>query len=142
VISASQLQGTTAGGTFRVAESAVNDLLSRTRQATAPTIHFEPGNHALIRYGIFHARVRLPAAMEVGVHPRLTVTLASTVVAWGLKAVLTHPYVSVNGRHVTLDLSAIPALRSWQDWLRCFTSIAFSTTEAALAVAFTFQVPE
>ena len=39
--------------------------------------------------------------------PRITVTLASTVIAWGLKAMLTQPFLSVAGRDVTVELDAV-----------------------------------
>lgn len=143
MIAASHLEGTTAAGTIRLAESAINEWLGRTRPgASAPSIDFRPDNQALIRYGVFQARVTLPPALDVGPQPRLTVTLASTMVAWGLKAMLTQSFISVDGRRVTIDLAAVPALQPYREWFPCFTAVHLSTTDSTVAVVFTFQVPE
>ena len=142
MISASQLQGTTAGGTLNIAASAVNDLLRLSRPEAGLSVDFEPQNQALIRYGVFHARITLPRTIDLRTQSRITVTLASTVIAWGLKAMLTQPFLSVAGRDVTVDLDAVPALQPWREWLRGFTAIEVATSKTTLAVVFTFQVPE
>jgi hypothetical protein len=79
-----QLHGTRAAGTIEINEVALNEMIGfAARGGTIPTIQLLDGNLLAVRYGVIYARAQLPPALETGPAPKLTVTLASRVVAWG-----------------------------------------------------------
>jgi hypothetical protein len=88
----------------------------------------------LVRYGVVHARAELPAAIEAGPSPRLTLRLASVLVAMGLKAVVRQPYIHIHGRFLTIALADVPALHPWRDGWRHVKQIRFATAPGALRV--------
>jgi hypothetical protein len=108
-----ELTGTHVEGTLRVSAAALNELLnlegSRLRGAT---VEVRSDNEVVVRHGVVRATMTLPHAVEVGSSPRATLSMASVMVALALKALLRQPYVQVHGRHLTIHLAEVPALRS------------------------------
>jgi hypothetical protein len=98
-----------------VSAVALNELLnladSRLRGAT---VEVGLDNQVVFRHGVVRATATLPYTVEVGSSPRITLSLASVVVALALKALLRQPYVHFQGRHLTIHLAEVPALQSWR----------------------------
>jgi hypothetical protein len=92
-------------------------------------------NQLVIHYGSFHARVEVPQTIDLRASPRITVTLASTVIAWTVKTMLKVPYIDIDGRNVSIDLSAVPQLAPLRDLWRHIHSIRISTTEGRMTLA-------
>ena len=138
-----QLRGTRAEGSLRISEAGINDALHAAQQgAERATVEVRESNRLVIRYGVLHAQVRLPAALDAGPTPRLTLTLASVLVAWGLKATLRQPYVHIHGRHVTVELAEAPVFREWRDAWQHLRRVEFATEPGALGVSFAVLIPE
>ena len=131
-----QLSGTHAEGTVQITEAALNDAIrSSTRGGgSAPTVRLFDDNLIEVRYGVMHARAVLPVAMDMGAAPRMTVVLASKMVAWGLRAVVRQPFVEFSGRHVTIHLASVPALASFREVWPHVTSAQLSTAPGVLRV--------
>lgn len=130
-----QLRGTRADGGVQITESALNDVIAAaTGGGNSPTVRLLGANRIEVRYGIIHARAELPTAIAAGPAPRVTVALASTVVAWALRATLRQPFVEFHGRHVTIHLAAVPALASFRALWPHLTSARFSTAPGLLRV--------
>jgi hypothetical protein len=130
-----QLRGSRAEGTIEISESALNEVIGLAScGGTVPTLQVMEHNQLEVRYGLVHARAELPAALETGPAPRLTVTLASVMVAWALRAVVRLPFVEFNGRLVTIHLAAVPALASYRALWPHVKSARFATLSHALRV--------
>lgn len=128
-----QLNGTRAQGTVQIAEVALNEALrAGSGGATAPVIRLFGENLIEVRYGMLHARAVLPPIIDVGPPPRVTVVLASKVVAWGLRAAVRQPFIAFNGRHVTIHLAAVPALAGLRDLWPHVTAAGLSTAPGVL----------
>jgi hypothetical protein len=130
-----QLRGSRAEGIIQISEPALNEVIAlASAGGTVPTVQLMGDNQLEVRYGIVHARAELPTALETGPAPRLTVTLASVVVAWALRTVVRVPFVEFNGRLVTIDLAAVPALASYRALWPHVRSARFATAPRALRV--------
>jgi hypothetical protein len=130
-----QLRGSRADGTIQISESALNEVIGlAARGGTVPTLQVMEHNQLEVRYGLVHARAELPAALETGPAPRLTVTLASVMVAWALRAVVRLPFVEFHGRLVTIHLAAVPALAAYRALWPHLRSARFATAPRALRV--------
>lgn len=137
-----QLKGSHAAGTLQIAATAINDVLRLLSPgASAPTLELLPHNAVMVRYGMFHARAELPAVADAEL-PRVTLTLASLLVAWGLKALVRQPFLHVHGRHLTIDLSAIPAFSGWRDLWNNLHQLTFATAPGALHVGFSIAIDD
>jgi hypothetical protein len=137
-----QLRGSHFEGTIQIAEIGINDALNGKSTSKRLTVEMLPGNHIAVRYGVFHARAALPAAIAPSDAPHLTLALASMVVAYGLKAMWRQPFVHVHGRRVTIDLAAVPALAAWRDIWRHVRRMTFETAPGALRVGVAVMVAE
>ena len=141
VLPLGSLRGTNVEGTIQLSEATVNDLLRLgSHQNRVPIIEVQANNQLTVRYGLLHARLTLPDAVDLGTSPRVTISLASVIVAWGLKAVVHQPYVHIHGRHVTIDVAAVPALDPWRTVWPHFRSVQLSTDQAVLRVRFAFSI--
>jgi hypothetical protein len=130
-----QLTGTRADGTIQISEAALNEVVGFASPGhTGATIQLMNDNRLEVRYGIVHARAQLPLALDTGPAPRLTVTLASTVVAWTLRALLPSTFVEVQGRRVTVHLAAVPALAPYRALWPHVTSVRLATAPGLLRV--------
>lgn len=136
--SPAELTGTDVRGTIRMSEDALNDLLARTMPVPF-SIEVGPDNRVVVRQGAFYATAVLDRTIEVeGGAPRVSITLASFVIALALRHLFPRRGVHVRGRRVTIDLGAFPELRvvsgAWQ-YLR-----AASVTTSAGAVDLHFHI--
>ncbi len=130
-----QLTGTNAKGTVQITEAALNDAIRvATSGGNPPAIRLFDDNLIEVRYGMMHARAVLPVAIDTGAAPRVTVVLASTVVAWGLRAAVRQPFVEISGRNLTLHLASMPALASFREVWPHVTSAQLSTAPGVLRV--------
>ena len=126
---------------MQLAEPAMNDVLRiMARRATPPVIELLPANGVMLRYGLLHARLELPATVDAAGLPKITCVLASVLVAWGLKAFVQEPFLEIRGRHLTIDLAAVPALAEWRDLWKHLRGLTFATAPGALRVGFVIEV--
>jgi hypothetical protein len=138
-----QLTGTRAEGTIQISEAALNEVVSLASPGpTVPTIQLMNDNRLEVRYGIVHARAQLPLALDAGPSPRLTVTLASIVVAWTLRAMLPSAFVEFHGRRVTVHLAAMPALAPYRAWWPHVRSARLATAPGVLRVGVTIAIDQ
>lgn len=135
------LAGSRASGTLQLAERAINELLQSLAGAAAQlSIELQSERTLLVRYGMFHAHAQLPLTLAVGESPRLTLRLASLVVAVALKAMVRQPFIRVHGRYVTIELASIPELTAWRDLWKHVQHLAFEVSPGALRVHFVIAV--
>jgi hypothetical protein len=137
-----QLAGSHVKGTVQVTETAINDIVHVFAGESGPAIELLPHNGLMLRYGMFHARAELPSHLGQDTLPRVTLVLASVLVAWGLKAFVHQPFLHVHGRHLTVDLAAMPALDAWRDLWRHLHQLTFETAPGALRVGFVIEVEQ
>ena len=90
--------------------------------------------HLQVSYGVFRAGARLHHAAVAGPAPVVVLSLASQLVAWGLRAVTLPPFVSVSGRDIEIHLAAVPALRDLAPAWRHVSGITFDSTPGRLDV--------
>lgn len=137
-----ELTGSHADGTLQVAQSALNQVLQQlvASSATAPVVEIHPGNTVVVRYGALHARAELPAVMHPARSARLTLRLASQVVAWGLKALVRESYVHVSGRDLTIELDRVPALHPLREFWPHLRQVTFGTVPHGVRVGFSIVI--
>jgi hypothetical protein len=136
-----ELSGSHVEGSLHVAEPAIYDVLAHAADGhVRPTLELQPHNTLLVRYGMLHAHATLPAAVSLSESPQLTLVLKSVMVAFALKAVLHRPYVHIHGRHVTIDLAAIPELESWRELWKFVHHLRFETAPGTLRMQFAVSV--
>jgi hypothetical protein len=130
-----QLTGSRLEGEVRVAEPAINDLLALSSGGrTAPHVTVLEGNRIVVRYGFLHATAQLLAIAKTGESLRVTLILASTMVAWGLRAAVRQPFVFVRGREVAIDIGAVPALAAWRAVWNHIRSVTIATRPGVLVL--------
>ena len=138
-----QLIGSHADGTLRIAEDQLNDILGLLATSSKhPRVELHHNNEVIVRYGMWHAKAELPPAMTIdgSSYPAITITLASILVAWGLKALVRVPFLHVHGRHLTIELAALPAPEGWRDLWKHLRDLTFATSPGALRVGFAVAV--
>ena len=141
-MSPAQVRGSRATGTLQIQVHAINEVLATLagRSSTAPLLELDAQNVVTLRYGVLHARAELPRQVGDPQSGRITVLLASLVVAWALKAAVRQPFLHVHGRRLTIDLAAVPALAAWRDLWRYLQQLTFETTPNGLRVGFLVAV--
>ena len=138
-----QFAGTHVEGAITVSAAALNELLGTGASPLhGATLDVMPGNQLVVRYGVLHATATLPAAIDTGASPRITVTLASLLVAMGLKAALRQPYVEVSGRRLTICLADVPPLQSIRELWPYVRRVELSTDRGAVRAHFVFSMSE
>jgi hypothetical protein len=138
-----QLGGTRAEGTLRVSESAVNELLNLDGSALrGATIPIGAGHQIVLRYGAFRVRATLSPEIEAGPSPRVTLSLASFVVAFAIKAALRQPYISVTGRQLTITLADLPALQRLRDFWSQLRRAELATEPGSVRIDVVVSVAE
>ena len=118
----------------------VNDALQQFGGGTVASVTLNSRNRVTVRYGMLHANLELPVAMETGPSPRLTLSLASVVVAWTLRAAVRQSFLHFHGRHVTIDLAEVPALAEWRDAWRHIQSLHITTAPRELQLEFAIAI--
>jgi hypothetical protein len=138
-----QLRGSHAAGVIQITELAVNEVIGLARRDGAvPTVQLMGDNRLEIRYGVVHARAELPLAIDLRPAPRMTVKLESRVVAWALNAVVRLPFVEFDGRLVTIDLTAVPALAPYHALWPHLKSARLATAPGVLRVEVGLSIDE
>ncbi|HTU99776.1 MAG TPA: hypothetical protein VMF13_04505 [Luteitalea sp.] len=136
-----RLRGLTARADIPVTQAVLDEAL-RLAPGLPRDLRVEIGadRQLLIRVGPVHANARLAPGLSLGPRPRLTIELASQLVAWGLRAVTLPSFVSVEGRLVHVDLASVPALRPAAPWWPHLQQVTFTSTHGRLAVHAAVQV--
>ncbi len=138
-----QLAGSAAEATLRLAESSINELLRAGEPPlNGATIAIGTGNQVTVHYGMLHARATLEPELEIGRAPRLTVTLASFMVAVALRAALRQPYVTLSGRRLTIDLAAVPALAPMARYWPHLRRVAITTADRTVRLDVSIRIDE
>ncbi len=135
------LQGAAVTAELPVRQDLLQDVLSLT-PGLPRDLRVEIGadRQLLVRAGPFHANARLAPALALAPTPRLTVELASQLVAWGLRAVALPPFVELSGRLVHVHLAAVPALRHLAPLWPHVTEAAFASAPGRLDIRLAVQV--
>jgi len=138
-----QFAGTRIEGTISVSSAALNELLATDDSPLrGATLEVAPDNQLVVHYGLLHATATLPEAIDTGASPRVTLTLASLLVAMGLKAALRQPYVEVRGRRLTISLADVPQLRPMRELWPCVRRVDLSTDRDAIRARIVFSTNE
>ena len=135
------VSGTHLEATVLVAETTVNELVRIATQRDV-TVEVLEQNGIVVRYGVFQARAILPAHLDPGPSPRLSVSLSSTMVALALRAALRQPFISIHGRRVTIDLAAIPPLAEWRELWRYLAALDLSTNPGLVRARFRLAIDQ
>lgn len=95
------------------------------------------------RYGPLHARLRLHPTAVLSPAPVVSIEVASQLVAWGLRRVRWPAGVRIDGRHLHVDLAAVPALASLAPVWPHVEQLAFDSESGRLdvQVALVIQPP-
>lgn len=125
-----------------MSEAGLNDVLAAVSPIKGASVELGGGNRVRVRYGRLHAEATLPANVELGRSPRLTVVLSSIVVALSLRVLLSQPFISVQGRRVIVDLAAVPELAAVSPFWRHLREVRLSTSPNALQVSFDVEITE
>ena len=138
-----QLQGTRAEATIQVTESALNDVIGIVRRGhSVPAIRLMGNNRLEVRYGMLHAHAELPRAIDAGPAPRVTVKLASRVIAWALHAALRLSFLEFHGRFVTVHLAAVPVLAPYRALWPHLRSARLATAPGRLRVEVSLSIEQ
>ena len=121
------------------------DVLSAWLSAASPALaharlEIERDNRLRIHVGVLQATATLEPAAVLGDSPTIAVVLESRVVAWTLSAFLRAPFIAIDGRIVTIDLSRVPALAPWRAVLRHVKRLSFTSAPGVLTVQLGWQV--
>jgi hypothetical protein len=131
------LRGTNVAGVVPLTQALLNDLL-RNSGSTARdvTLEIHPANRVVVHYGAFHVEAVLADVMELGASPTLSLTLASTVIAWTMKRTLNMPGLHIEGKRVTFDLGTVDAVRAYRQLWPHIKSVKLGTEAGVLTVVF------
>jgi hypothetical protein len=135
------LQGAAITAELPVRQEVLDRLLVMTPGLPRDLrVEIGPDRQLLVRVGPFHANARLAPALTLSPSPRLTVELASQLVAWGLRAVSLPPFVELAGRLVHVHLAMVPALRSLAPLWPHLTEVGFASAPGRLDVRVAVRV--
>lgn len=142
-IQIAQLTGSSIEADLKVSEATINEWLARGSTSSSHlSVELRAANSVVVRHGVFHARAQLPAAIEPGDSPRLTLVLASIVLAVALRAVVRQPFIHIHGRHVTIDLVSVSGLESWRELWKHVRGLTFVTAPGVLRVGLVAAVKD
>jgi hypothetical protein len=131
------LRGTNVAGVVPLTQALLNDLLKNSASAAREvTVEIHPANRIVVHYGAFHFEAVLADVMELGASPTLSLTLASTVIAWTMKRTLNMPGLQIEGKRVTFDVGAVDALRAYRELWPHIKSVKLGTEPGVLIVVF------
>ena len=134
--------GTHIDGTFFLSEASLNELLRAGAPVDGATVSVGADNQLVMRYGILQAAATLPPSIETGASPRLTLTLASFVVAIALRAALRQRYLSISGRRLTIDLANLPGLEAVRPFWSHVRGVDLATDGRNVRVRVVFAIDE
>jgi hypothetical protein len=136
-----RLKGAAVDAELPVRQGVLNEVLRVIPGLPADLrVEIGPDRQVLVRAGPFHANARLAPALTLSPSPRLTVELASQLVAWGLRAVSLPPFVEVSGRLVHVHLAAVPALRPLAPFWPHVAEAAFASAPGRLDVRVAIRI--
>ena len=135
-----QLEGMRLTGEIPVREGVINDVLAHHAGSRGVMVHIEEANHLIVRKGLWHATATLDQTVNTEGTPRISVRLASALIAWTLARIVRLPYLTIDGRFVTIDLGRVPALRAWEPALRQVRRATLTTTRGVLHARFEWWV--
>jgi hypothetical protein len=134
---AAALRGTNVAGVVPLTQALLNELLKNSSNtARDVTLEIHPANRVVVHYGAFHVEAVLADVMELGPSPAVSLTLASTVIAWTMKRTLDMPGVHIEGKRVTFDLGTVDALNAYRQLWPHIKSVKFGTEAGVLIVVF------
>jgi hypothetical protein len=129
-----RLDGTQVRALLPVRQTVLDDMLRMAPGVPADlSIELGADRQVQVRYGMFHANGRLAAGFS-GTAPRVTVELASQLVALGLQRLSLPPFVAVRGRLVHVDLMRVPALADLAPLWRHVDAVTFTSVAGRLDV--------
>ena len=129
-----RLDGTQVRALLPLRQAVLDDVLRMAPGVPADlSIDLGAQRQVQVRYGMFHANGRLAAGFT-GSAPRVTVELASQLVAWGLQRLSLPPFVAVRGRLVHVDLTRVPALADFAPLWRHVDAVTFTSVAGRLDV--------
>lgn len=130
--------GARVAGTIPVTEDFVNAVLETAAPAMLKGIRleFHEANRIVIRYGLLHASAVIGENVDLQGSPKLTLRLASGMIAWGLRKTVDKPFVQFDGTLVTVDLGEVIPLEEYGRFLALAKSVRLRTSPRQLAVDF------
>lgn len=129
-----RLEGAQVLATIPIRQALVDELLTLVPGVPDDlSLTLGPDRQVQVRYGVFHANGRLSPAFG-GESPRLTLELASQLVAWGLQRLPLPPFVAVQGRLIHVDLQRVPALAPLAPVWPHVQSVSFTSIAGRLDV--------
>ena len=134
------LRGAHLHGAVPVPERLLSSLIAAAPPLRDVDLEIQAGNRLVLRYGIVTATATLDERVETGGSPRIVLQLASTVLAWTLRQTLRLPYVRIDGRRVTIDLGAVPALAEYRALWPHVRDLRLATTPGVLVIGFAVVV--
>jgi hypothetical protein len=138
-----RFRGLQLKGTIPVPARIINELAREVERVPRDLrIEIEDSNRIVARFGVLRVTAVLADALQLGGSPRITLQLASAVVAWTLRRVLRIPEVTFDGRLVTIDLGRAPALQPYRELLSHVRSVSLTTSPGVLHVRFEVVVAE
>jgi hypothetical protein len=136
-----RLPGLSLSGEVPLRQDVLNAWLSAASPALEHArLHIESDNRLRIHVGVLQATATLQPAAALGASPTIALVLESRVVAWTLSAFLRAPFIALDGRVVTIDLSRVPALASWRAALGHLERLSFTSAPGVLTVQLGWQV--
>jgi hypothetical protein len=135
-----QLKGMRLTGEIPLREGVINDALRSRASASDLMVTIEDRNRIVLRKGLFSATATLDETVDIGHTPKIRLRLASVVIAWTLGRLVRLPYLTIDGRIVTIDVGGLPPVRGWEPVLRHLRRAALTTTRGVLQVQFEWYV--
>ena len=135
-----QLTGMRLTGEIPLRESVINDALQSRTPSRDLIVSIEDRNQIVFRKGLFHVTATLDEMVDTGHTPKIRLRLASVVVAWTLGRVVRLPFLTIDGRIVTIDLRAMPPVREWEPVFRHLRRATLTTTRGVLHLQFDWYV--
>lgn len=132
--------GTRVAAQVRVSEAGLNEALAAASPVAGAYVELESGNRVRVRYGMLHAEATLPANVELGTTPQVTIVLSSLVVALSLRIMLALPFIRIHGPRVVVDLAAVPELAPVKPYWQYVRDVRLVTTARALLVSFDVEI--
>ena len=136
------LTGARVGGTIRVRQAALSDVMRRVPQIPAGlALELRDRNEIAVRYGVFQTSVTIVEDVDLDSSaPRVRLALSSGLVAFGLRAVLRGPALRIDGRYLTIDLAALDATGSMRRYWPLLRRARLRTTPGQMHIEFAAAV--
>jgi hypothetical protein len=131
------LRGMNVAGVVPLTQPLLNELLKNSGSAPRDvSLEIHAANKIVVHYGAFHVEAVLDDVMKLGTSPTISLTLASTVIAWTMKRTVNMPGLQIDGKRVTVDIGAVDALRGYRELWPHIKSVKLGTEPGVLTVVF------